>query len=208
MKSSFINTSTDKMVVAIVVDDKVEYLCKENRGRDLSVSLMPTIEEAFSKTNQKPNDIDTIFVANGPGSFTGIRMGVTVAKTMAWGLHLKVVPLSSLELMASTNTEKEYVVPLIDARRGYVFAGIYDHNLNVIKEDSYISLEDLRNEIGEKEVLYVSEDQFAFEVAESDYDILKIISKHKNDEGINPHQLKPNYLKMTEAEEKHNEGGK
>ncbi len=208
MKSLFINTSTDKMVVAIVVDDKVEYLCKENRGRDLSVSLMPTIEEAFSKTNQKPNDIDTIFVANGPGSFTGIRMGVTVAKTMAWGLHLKVVPLSSLELMASTNTEKEYVVPLIDARRGYVFAGIYDHNLNVIKEDSYISLEDLRNEIGEKEVLYVSEDQFAFEVAESDYDILKIISKHKNDEGINPHQLKPNYLKMTEAEEKHNEGGK
>ena len=113
MKSLFINTSTDKMVVAIVVDDKVEYLCKENRGRDLSVSLMPTIEEAFSKTNQKPNDIDTIFVANGPGSFTGIRMGVTVAKTMAWGLHLKVVPLSSLELMASTNTEKEYVVPLI-----------------------------------------------------------------------------------------------
>ena len=208
MKSLFINTSTDKMVVAIVVDDKVEYLCKENRGRDLSVSLMPTIEEAFSKTNQKPNDIDTTFVANGPGSFTGIRMGVTVAKTMAWGLHLKVVPLSSLELMASTNTEKEYVVPLIDARRGYVFAGIYDHNLNVIKEDSYISLEDLRNEIGEKEVLYVSEDQFAFEVAESDYDILKIISKHKNDEGINPHQLKPNYLKMTEAEEKHNEGGK
>ena len=208
MKPLFINTSTDKMVVAIVVDDKVEYLCKENRGRDLSVSLMPTIEEAFSKTNQKPNDIDTIFVANGPGSFTGIRMGVTVAKTMAWGLHLKVVPLSSLELMASTNTEKEYVVPLIDARRGYVFAGIYDHNLNVIKEDSYISLEDLRNEIGEKEVLYVSEDQFAFEVAESDYDILKIISKHKNDEGINPHQLKPNYLKMTEAEEKHNEGGK
>jgi len=208
MKSLFINTSTDKMVVAIVVDDKVEYLCKENRGRDLSVSLMPTIEEAFSKTNQKPNDIDTIFVANGPGSFTGIRMGVTVAKTMAWGLHLKVVPLSSLELMASTNTEKEYVVPLIDARRGYVFAGIYDHNLNVIKEASYISLEDLRNEIGEKEVLYVSEDQFAFEVAESDYDILKIISKHKNDEGINPHQLKPNYLKMTEAEEKHNEGGK
>lgn len=208
MKSLFINTSTDKMVVAIVVDDKVEYLCKENKGRDLSVSLMPTIEEAFSKTNQKPNDIDTIFVANGPGSFTGIRMGVTVAKTMAWGLHLKVVPLSSLELMASTNTEKEYVVPLIDARRGYVFAGIYDHNLNVIKEDSYISLEDLRNEIGEKEVLYVSEDQFAFEVAESDYDILKIISKHKNDEGINPHQLKPNYLKMTEAEEKHNEGGK
>ena len=208
MKSLFINTSTDKMVVAIVVDDKVEYLCKENRGRDLSVSLMPTIEEAFSKTNQKPNDIDTIFVANGPGSFTGIRMGVSVAKTMAWGLHLKVVPLSSLELMASTNTEKEYVVPLIDARRGYVFAGIYDHNLNVIKEDSYISLEDLRNEIGEKEVLYVSEDQFAFEVAESDYDILKIISKHKNDEGINPHQLKPNYLKMTEAEEKHNEGGK
>lgn len=208
MNSLFINTSTDKMVVAIVVDDKIEYLSKENKGKDLSVSLMPTIEEAFSKTNKKPNDINTIFVTTGPGSFTGIRMGTTVAKTMAWGLNLKVIPVSSLELMASTETDKDYIVPLIDARRGYVFAGIYDNNLNNVKEDSYISLEELKKEIGNKEVLYISDDKFDFEVNESDYDILKIISKHKNDEGINPHQLKPNYLKNTEAEEKHNEGGK
>lgn len=208
MKALFISTSTDKMIVSIVVDDKIEYLCKEDKGKDLSASLMPTIEEAFSKTNQKPNDIDTIFVTTGPGSFTGIRMGTTVAKVMAWGLHLKVIPVSSLELLASTQTDKDYIVPLIDARRGYVFSGIYDNHLNPIKEDSYISLEDLKKEIGNKEVLYVSDDQFSFEVAESDYDVLKIISKHKNDEGINPHQLKPNYLKNTEAEEKRNEGGK
>lgn len=205
MKSLFINTSTDKMIVAIVVDDEIKYLCKENKGRDLSVSLMPSIEEAFQDSNLQPSDIDSIFVTDGPGSFTGIRMGITVAKTMAWGLKIKVIPISSLELMASTKTDREYIVPLIDARRGYVFAGIYDNHLNSIMEDSYISLEDLKKEIGNKAVLYVSDDNFDLEVNESDYDILKIISNHKNDEGINPHKLKPNYLKSTEAEEKRNE---
>lgn len=205
MKSLFINTSTEKMIIGIVVDDKIEYLCKENKGNDLSATLMPTIEEAFSKTKIKPNDIDTIFVTTGPGSFTGIRMGVTVAKIMAWGLKKKVIPISSLELMASTNTDKEYIVPLIDARRGYVFAGIYDNKLNVIKEDSYISLEELKKEIGNKEVVYVTGDSFDFEVEESDYNIVNVISNHKDDEGINHHKLKPNYLKNTEAEEKRNE---
>lgn len=205
MKSLFINTSTDKTVIAIVDDNQIQYLYKEARVADLSVSLMPIIEEAFTKTNNNPNDIDTIFVTNGPGSFTGIRIGLTVAKVMSWGLKIKVVPISSLELMATIETDKEFVAPLIDARRGYVFAGLYDHNLNPVMKDSYILLEDLKRNLSDKEVLYVSHDQFDFEVKESDYDILKIIDKHKNDEGINPHQLKPNYLKKTEAEEKLNE---
>lgn len=205
MKSLFINTSTEKTVIAIVVDDEIQYLYKETRVADLSVILMPTIEEAFTKTNMKPNDIDTIFVTNGPGSFTGIRIGLTVAKIMAWGLKMKVVPISSLEFMAATKTDKDFIAPLIDARRGYVFAGLYDSNLDSVMKDSYILLEDLKEKLNNKEVLYVSHDQLNLEVKESDYDILKIIDKHKNDEGINPHQLKSNYLKKTEAEEKLNE---
>lgn len=205
MKSLFINTSTEEIVIAIIVDNEIKYLYKEIRIGDLSVSLMSILEEAFTKVNIIPNDIDTIFVTNGPGSFTGIRIGLTVAKIMSWSLKVKVIPISSLELMASTKTDKEYIVPLIDARRGYVFAGLYDNNLNAIINDSYLLLEDFQNKIDTKEVHYVSHDKFAFEVNESDYDILKIIAKHKNDVGINPHQLKPNYLKNTEAEEKLNE---
>lgn len=206
MKSLLINTSTRKIAIAIVVDNEIQYSYNEYNVEDLSTNLMPIIEEAFQKVNMKPNDIDTIFVTNGPGSFTGIRIGLTVAKIMAWGLKIKVVPISSLELMASTKNNKEYIAPLIDARRGYVFAGLYDSKLNSVIVDSYVSLEDFKKQISDKDVLYVSHEKFNFEVNESDYDILKIIDKHKDDEGINPHKLNPNYLKNTEAEEKFNKG--
>lgn len=205
MKSLFINTSTRNTVVSIVDDDEIKYLYKNDEFKDLSVELMPIIDEAFQNAKIKPNDIDTIFVTVGPGSFTGIRIGLAVVKTMAWSLKIKVIPISSLELMASTQTNKEYIVPLIDARRDYVFAGVYDKKLNSVFDDSHILLDDLKHKLNGKEVFYVSNDKFDFEVNKSDYDILKIIHKHKNDVGINPHQLNPNYLKNTEAEEKFNE---
>ena len=205
MKSLFINTSTRNTVVSIVDDDEIKYLYKNDEFKDLSVELMPIIDEAFQNAKIKPNDIDTIFVTVGPGSFTGIRIGLAVVKTMAWSLKIKVIPISSLELMASTQTNKEYIVPLIDARRDYVFAGVYDKKLNSVFDDSHILLDDLKHKLNGKEVFYVSNDKLDFEVNKSDYDILKIIHKHKNDVGINPHQLNPNYLKNTEAEEKFNE---
>ncbi len=206
MKSLFISTSTRKAVIAIVVDHKIEYLYNEYHVEDLSTNLMPIIDVAFKKVNMKPNEIDTLFVTNGPGSFTGIRIGLTVAKIMAWGLKIKVIPISSLELMASTRTDKKYIAPLIDARRNYVFAGLYDSELNQVIADSYVLLDDFKKEVNDKDILYVSQDKFDFEVNESDYDIIKIVDKHKNDDGINPHKLNPNYLKNTEAEEKLNEG--
>lgn len=205
MRSLFINTSTRNTVVSIVVNDEIKYLYKNDDIKDLAVDLMPIIDEAFKKINMKPNDIDTLFVTNGPGSFTGIRIGLTVAKIMAWGLKIKVVPISSLELMASTKTNKKYIAPLIDARRNYVFAGLYDGKLNSIISDSYVLLDEFKKEISDKDIYYVSDDNFDFEVNESEYDILKIIDKHRNDDGINPHMLNPNYLKNTEAEEKFNE---
>lgn len=206
MKALFINTSTKKLTIAIVINDKIQYSYDEYNTEDLSTDLMPIIEKAFKKVSMKPKDIDTIFVTNGPGSFTGIRIGLTVAKIMAWSLKIKVIPVSSLELMATIKTDKEYIAPLIDARRNYVFAGLYDKNLNPIINDSYILLDEFKKEVSNKEVLYISHDKFDFEITEPKYDILKMIDKHKNDDGINPHKLNPNYLKNTEAEEKFKEG--
>ncbi len=200
MNSLFINTSTKKLLIAIIKDDKILFEYKDDNSNELSSKIFPIIDDAFKKSGLKPNDIDTIFVTNGPGSFTGIRIGLTIAKVMAWSLNIKVIPISSLELMASTKTSK-YVASLIDARRGYVFAGLYDNDLNAIIGDKYCLLNDFINEIN-KDVMFVSHDNFEFEVCDSDYDILKVINKHINDVGINPHKLNPNYLKLTEAEEK------
>ena len=97
----------------------------------------------YNKTKVSINDIDNIVVLNGPGSFTGIRVGVTVAKTIAWALKKDIIPLSSLELMATTNTNKKYLIPMIDARRGNVFGAIYDKDLNIILKEQLISREEL-----------------------------------------------------------------
>ncbi len=201
MTSLFINTSTKRLVVAITKDDKVLFEYSDTNSNELSSKIMPIIDEAFIKADLKPSDIDTIFVTNGPGSFTGIRIGLTIAKVMAWSLKIKVVPISSLELMASSLDGVK--APLIDARRGYVFAGLYDNDLNQIRPDRYILLDEFLKE--NKDIKFISHDEFEFEVNDLNYDILKVIKKHKDDAGINPHALNPNYLKLTEAEEKFNE---
>ena len=191
MKYLFIDSATTNLVVAIINDGKVAYIYNNNDGHDTSSKMMPILAEAFDKACLKPQDIDKIFVVTGPGSFTGIRVGLTVAKTMAYTLKIPIVPISSLEVMVSDNGG----TALINARRGYVFAGTYDEDLNVLYADSYVLMSD------NLEKPYISYDDFNFETLKPSINILKVVKKHENDEPINPHMINPNYLKMTEAEE-------
>ena len=192
MKYLFIDSATTNLVVAIIKDGKISYIYNKNEGHDTSSKMMPILAEAFSSSCLAPKDIDKIFVVTGPGSFTGIRVGLTVAKTMAYALNIPIVPISSLEVMASGLAG----TALINARRGYVFAGSYDKNLNNIYSDSYMFMSD------SLEKPYISYDNFDFTVEKPIVDVLKIIKKHENDLAVNPHTLKPNYLKLTEAEER------
>jgi len=200
MISLLIDTSTSNLTVSIINNQNILYKYQESILSDMSSKILPIIDSGLNKLNFKLNDIDRIFVVNGPGSFTGIRVGVTVAKTIAWALKKDIIHLSSLELIATTPTAKKYIVSMIDARRGNVFAGIYDRELNCIKEDKLISLEELSDLNSDYE--YVSYDNINLDsVIKPNINILKIINKHINDEGVNPHNLNPNYLKLTEAEE-------
>lgn len=193
MKYLFIDSATATLVVAIVIDDKVSYIYNKEAGKDMSNVIMPVIDEAFQQSGLTPQEIDKIFISTGPGSFTGIRVGLTVAKTMAWALNIPIIPISSLEVIASTPTTENNIA-LIDARRGYVFAGIYDNDLNIVEEDKHILLEDI-NAKG----TYVSYDDF--DGLKPQIDIIKVIKKHEQEIGENPHRVNPKYLKLTEAEE-------
>lgn len=203
MISLLIDTCTKNVCIALFKDktlmDKVVY----SNQIDLSSNFMVLVNNIFSKNSVKIEDVDKFFVAVGPGSFTGIRIGVTCAKVMAWSLKKDVIPFSSLELLATVDSNNDYIVPLIDARRGYVFTGIYDNHLNCIMNDAYIKLDDLLEKIeNDKSTTYVSLDNFDLETILPEYNVNKIIEKHFNDAPINPHSLNPNYLKKTEAEEK------
>ena len=198
MKSLFINTSSFFMSIAILENDKLLYKKEEEIPVDMATRIIPFIEECFNNVNFNIEDIDKIFVVNGPGSFTGVRIGVTAAKVLAWTMKKDIIPLSSLEVLASTYTDSKYRIPLIDARRGYVFAGVYDSTLNNVMEDKYISLSDLDSY--KENATLISYDNIEGTI-KPNIDILTLINKHMDDEPLNPHSLNPNYLKITEAEE-------
>lgn len=194
MKYLFIDTSYS-FIISIIVNDKIVYYNSLNNTLTSS-KIMSILDLGLSNANLKLNDIDKIFIVTGPGSFTGIRVGVTLAKTIGYLLNIPLIELSELEFLATTSVDTKYVVPIIDARRGYVYGGIYGNNLNVIYKDSHILLENLKEKI---------DDTYTFVDNCLNVDLLKIIKKHEFDEAKNPHLLVPNYLKNTEAEEKLND---
>ena len=199
MKILFLDTSSFFVTVAILEDDKILYEFKDVITDDMSSRIMPIISEGFNSVAFSIKDIDKIFVVNGPGSFTGVRIGVTIAKTIAWALKIKISTISSLEYLATTKCDTKYVVPMIDARRGFVFAGVYDNELNRYLDDQYIKYDDLSEYFNEGTIVSLSDFENSIK---PNLDIVKIINKHINDDGINAHSVRPNYLKKTEAEEK------
>lgn len=194
MRSLFIDTSSFNITVAIIEDNNILAKYYDRVLDDMASKIFPIIDELFSKVNFDIKDINKIYVVNGPGSFTGVRIGVTIAKVLASQLKIDICPVSSLELMASGTDST--CLALIDARRGYVYAGAYDSDLNTILEDKYISLNDIDTE---KYTEVVSYDDIANAVKPNP-DIIKIVNKYK-DKTMNPHMVNPNYLKKTEAEE-------
>lgn len=209
MISLFLDTSYHNLVISIFEGKKEIYHLEEESNNNLSMRLLPAIEEAFASLKIDIRYLKKIFVVNGPGSFTGVRICVTAAKTLAWALDIEIVTVSEIELLATTKADKKYVAPLIDARRNAVYAGLYNEELNSLLKDRYIDrkefIEMIQRKVKMENVCFVSYDKFDdVEVITPKVDVSKIIEKHIKDSGTDPHIVIPNYLKKTEAEEKLN----
>lgn len=203
MNFFYIDTSSSYLYSGIVSNNKLVAFVKKNFGKELSKYALNEIKNMFEISSIKPIDIDKIIVVAGPGSFTGIRIGMTIAKIFAYSLKKEIIPITSLEAMAYSIDTDEIKVPLIDARRGYVYSGVYKDN-NILKENQYIKLEELIGYLDslKEKYLFITNDS-KLNVDKIDYspDILKIINIIKNKKSINPHLVEPVYLKLTEAEE-------
>ena len=205
MISLFLNTSSNYLSLCLYKDNKILTSIHKKMDKDLSKETLFLIESILKKENLTPKNIDEIICTRGPGSFTGLRVGVTISKTFAYFLKKKLYSISSLEVMA-LSTEADIKVPIIDARRGYVFSAIYDKDNNILLEESYIKLEELQKIVathkGEK--IFISNDNFDFETVSFNPNFENITtSNFKKEE--NPMTFVPNYLKKTEAEEKLND---
>lgn len=147
-----IDTSNTTLSVALVENNETLIEVVEATKNDHSKRLMPTIESLFKKVNRVPKELDLITVAEGPGSYTGVRIGVTVAKTLAWTLNKPLVGVSSLEILARNIKEDAYIIPLFDARRQTVFAGVYEGaSSNVVISDGHYELQGLLDNLSKSE---------------------------------------------------------
>ena len=205
MINLFVDTSYKSLFLALLKDetiiDKIQIMSEFN----FSETMIPMLNDLLKKNNISVKDIDKIFVVVGPGSFTGIRIGLTACKVLSYVLNIPIVPISSLQFMATTKVDTKYIIPIIDARHNMVFGGVYDNNCNPIILDRYCPLKELTEQFSGNFTIVTFDENVVDKYILPNYDVEKLIKLHLNDSGENCHSIKPNYLKKTEAEEKMND---
>lgn len=126
LKILAIESSNQTMSVATVENGLVVSEYTRNGNLQHSTQLMPAVETVINASNWQPADLDQVVISKGPGSYTGVRIGATIAKTLAWTLKKPLIPVSSLKLIASNALSfKGLIIPMIDARRKNIYAGVY-----------------------------------------------------------------------------------
>ena len=144
-------TSAKAASVALMDGHKLLGESYQNTGLTHSQTLMVMAEDLLKTCGHTPQQVQAIAVAAGPGSFTGIRIGVAAAKGYAWGAELPCYGVSTLEAMArALGVHDGYVLPVMDARRSQVYNAVFlaeDGKLTRIEEDRAIALSDLAAEI-------------------------------------------------------------
>lgn len=146
MKILAFDTSNKPLTVAVVDDGNVLATLESTEKKTHSVSLLPDIQQALKQAKLSIDEIDLIAVAQGPGSYTGVRIAVTVAKTLAFTLKKDLVGVSSLKVLAADGDQDKILVPLMDARNDNAFAGVYQYqegNLVNLVEDHHTSMSKL-----------------------------------------------------------------
>ena len=130
MKTLFIDSSRKSLSIALANENRLLFVSNVNSYSKHSNYLMSEIENIINKSNISAKDIDNIVVLNGPGSFTGIRVGVTIAKTLAWALNKKLYLLNNLEAIKA-DEENEIVIATIYDKPLSSYVGIYSNDLEL-----------------------------------------------------------------------------
>ena len=149
-----IETSTKNCSVSIANCGELISLKEINTGEYSHAEMLhPLINEALLESKLTIKDIEAIAVGKGPGSYTGLRIGVSAAKGLCFANDIPLISINSLEILAQSITiDSGLIIPMIDARRLEVYAAIYDKNHNAVREtkaeiiDSHSFLDELQNQ--------------------------------------------------------------
>lgn len=161
-----IDTSSNFCSVALAVDGEIVMGLESSVKMDHSVSLAPMVEKCMDYLKQQSMRLDAVSVSKGPGSYTGLRIGLSLAKGLAFGLDIPLITISTLMIMAvrgifSDNDfqGEELIIPMLDAGRMEVYAAVLNSALNIEQEERALILnEDSFSEFKEhKKILFVGD---------------------------------------------------
>ena len=217
-------TSAKAASVALTENGKLLGEGYQNTGLTHSQTLMVMAEDVLKQCGKTAADVEAVAVAEGPGSFTGVRIGVAAAKGFAWGKEIPCYGVSTLEAMAeSLGAFEGYVCPCMDARRSQVYNALFlaeGGKLTRVTEDRAIALADLKEELKnlEKSVFLVGDGAtLCYNTLSKEVPSLVLPPEHRihqravgvailaqrmADAGIAPSggELTPNYLRLSQAE--------
>jgi len=230
MKILALDTSSNVATVAIAEDNKLICEYTLNHKKTHSQKLMPMIQDLFAACEMTVQDIDAIAVAVGPGSFTGLRIGIATAKALAHAANKPVVSVSTLDAMAYNLPFCSYtIVPIMDARRSQVYTGVYKWSasslitLHAPKPMAIDELCDILNQ-GDEPAVFIGDGVPVHEAYIRDalgvraifgglhYNMQRAssvaacgIDKAKRGELLNYNRLLPEYHRLSQAEREYNE---
>lgn len=222
MKILSIETAGTICAVALTEDNNLirEEILED--GNTHSVKLMPLVDKLLKETNTTVNDIDLFSCDIGPGSFTGIRIGVSTIKAFIDVTNKKAVGVSSLEILARNIDEDGIICSLIDAKNNNVYCGLFEKKENKYTQIDELKFDNINNIIDlvknkNKKIIFVGNGSIAYkDMIESEMKEAIIISDEeknklnarnigkkafeKKEEVVDTNHLKPLYLRASNAE--------
>ena len=196
-----IDTSGEDVSIAIFEDNKIlSSVCKSIPNKH-SVYTVKLLDDVIKAAKIDKSDIGKIMVVVGPGSFTGLRIGVTIAKTFAYLENIEIIPISSLKSRV-LSIDSEYCLSLIDAHHDHYYVGLYDNKYNEVIDEQFMVKDDVLELINKYNPFIVSnKDGVVGDInyKKCELDILKIGNYYQDKSSLNSHLVNPNYLKLPQV---------
>ena len=190
MYSLFIDTHNVDINLALYKEGKLVDSRVKSSSLHHSDNIMPLLAELLKSNNIDVHDLSEILCVNGPGSFTGVRLGVTIAKTLAFTLKLPIRTITSLEMFAlSTESEVDKLVIIKDLKG--CFGGLFTKDNELIGEYFYKSNQEFED--------YVDNNKLRDKIVDNKVDFNKLYDFFMTKETTNPHKVNPIYIKVIEA---------
>lgn len=203
MRILFIDTSGTDVSISIISDNKILVNINEKVPNSHSIYTVSFIDKALKSANLRVDEIDKILVVTGPGSFTGVRIGVTIAKVYAYLRKVDVIPVSSLKML-SLSTNHDYCLALINAKNDNYYLGLYDKNNEEVIKEQFNNKDMVLDIINKYNPTIVSDNDLVIDdivIKKQKLDISNICSYYQNKKSVNTHLIVPNYLKLPSAME-------